>query len=100
MPLTGLIGFIIVANLDICAQLLPLKKKKETKHEMLWMRILPTDRSYIPKESWRERGCAEDVNYPLGCQYFPNFRSYFQRTSFQSVSPQFPRTDVGKFLGK
>lgn len=67
MPLTGLIGFIIVANPDICAQLLPLKKKKEAKHkclEMLAMRNLSPDSFYIPKESWRERGYTGEN--PLG----------------------------------
>lgn len=58
MPLAGLIGFRVVVNPDICAQLLTLKKKKEAEHkilEILMMRNLPPDSFYIPKDSWRDR---------------------------------------------
>lgn len=67
MPLAGLIGLIIVANPDICAQLLPLEKKKEPKHkflETLPVRNLPSDGFCIPKKSQRERGCTGEN--PLG----------------------------------
>jgi len=58
VPLTGLIGFIVVANPDICAQLLPLKKKKAEHKSFarLPRRNLPPDSFYIPKDSQRGRG--------------------------------------------
>lgn len=98
MPLTGLIGFIIVANPDICAQPLPFKKKKETKHkflEMLPMRILHPDKFCIPKGPGEKAGAQGRTLAPGEMLLVSQVTS--RNTDFRIRTPDFPGEMEGNF---
>lgn len=87
MPLTGLIGFIIVANPDICAQLLPLKKEKEAQHKFLatlLLRSLPSDSFDVPKGPGGEGGALGELSCLARC---PQFQKMFPEHNSQNMNP-------------